>query len=120
MRFDYAQLVKVFGTDPESQKRYSPAQCLGIKQEIILGNPDPKHISTSYVERQNLNMLMQMRRFTRLTNALSKKIENHPLSRAVSCSQQLCTGASNPASHTGDGSGASVSMCGRSLTSSTL
>jgi transposase-like protein len=74
---DYAQLVKVYGNDPEGQKRYSPAQCLGTKRVDIIGSPDHKHISTSYVERQNLNMRMNMRRFTRLTNAFSKKLENH-------------------------------------------
>jgi IS1 family transposase len=74
---DYAQLVKVYGNDPEGQKRYSPAQCLGTKRVDIIGTPDHEHISTSYVERQNLNMRMNMRRFTRLTNAFSKKVENH-------------------------------------------
>jgi IS1 family transposase len=76
-QIDFAQLVKIYGNDPEGQKRYSPAQCLGTQRIEVIGNPDQKHISTSFVERQNLNMRMQMRRFTRLTNAFSKKLENH-------------------------------------------
>ena len=74
---DYSQLVKIYGADPEGEKRYSPAKCIGCETKRVHGNPDPKYINTSYIERQNLSVRMTNRRFTRLTNAFSKKIENH-------------------------------------------
>jgi hypothetical protein len=80
---DYAMLVKVYGPAPEGQHRYSPPQCNGAHKHRVEDNPDPKHVSTSFVERQNLNIRMGNRRMTRLTNAFSKKAENHTHMMAI-------------------------------------
>ncbi len=74
---DYAMLVKIYGPSIEGPRRYSPPVCLGAHKGRVRGKPDPAHISTSYAERNNLNIRMHSRRFTRLTNAFSKKLENH-------------------------------------------
>ena len=80
---DFSQLVKLYGPTPESETRYSPGECIGCLRKRVIGNPDPWHVSTRYIERQNLTARMTMRRYTRLTNAFSRKIENHSAAVAL-------------------------------------
>ena len=83
MNVDYAMLVKLYGESSEAEKRYSPATCIGCKRQAIIGSPDPAHISTSFAERQNLSVRMGVRRYTRLTYAFSRKLDNHAAAVAL-------------------------------------
>jgi hypothetical protein len=103
---DFAQLIKVFRSTPGGAGRYSPGECCGVEKRVWNGNPDERHISTSYVERQNLTMRMSMRRFTRLTNAFSKKLDNHIHAIALYfVFYNFCRQHKAPARQPGNGSG---------------
>ena len=108
---DYAMLVKVYGNDPEGEKRYSPAVCTGCKKENKIGDPDPKHVSTSYIERQNLTMRMGMRRFTRLDECLLKE-DREPCRGDCHAlhALQLLPHSPDPAGYSGDGGGTTHSL----------
>jgi hypothetical protein len=105
LEIDYAMLNKVYRSNPEGQTRYSQAKYIVTSQAVISGDPDPKHVSTSDVERQNLTMRMSMRRFTRLTNAFLKKLENHAAMVALYFMYYNFARASDDPGNASDGSG---------------
>jgi len=80
---DYSILQKIYGKPSENETRYSPAQCIGIEERRVCGNPDPEHVSTSYIERQNWTVRTKMRRYTRLSNGFSRKLRNHAAATAL-------------------------------------
>lgn len=102
---DYAMLLKLYGASGDNpEARYSPATCIGCRTGVLAGDPDPKYISTSYMERQNLSMRMGMRRFTRLTNGFSKKFENHGHQSTVTSPLQFLPRSQDAARDSRDGS----------------
>jgi hypothetical protein len=103
---DYAMLIRLYGAPSDKyDTRYSPAECIGTRTATLCGSPDPKHISTRFVERQNLNLRMGLRRFTRLTNAFSKKFENHCHMVAIyHAYYNFCRGSSDIARDSRNGS----------------